>query len=847
MAEPTWPDVRRLLERCLDLPQDQRAAFLDAECADPALRREVEALLAAHTRPVAWLDRPPSEPPATAGHRIGKYTVIREIGRGGMGAVVWLAHDEVFGREVALKVVAETATSPQELERFERESKSAGKLTHPHIVKIYEEGRTDHSRFFAMEYVAGHDLAEEIRRQAENGRSRPILPPFAQSKYIPAVAALCADAAEALHHAHAAGIIHRDVKPRNLLLDREGRVFVADFGLARDSRFGSISQSEAILGTPYYMSPEQARVLDAGVIDNRTDVYSLGVVLYELLTLERPFDGRTRDEVRARIQREEAKPVQRVNRRVPADLAAICHGAMSKGLSTRYRTAGEMAQDLRRFLAHEGIVFRPPPWWRRAAGRVYRHRLALATVAAFVAFGLAVGWWVKHDSARQRLAETMAGLESLDPAALEMAPTPQLAAGYQALRSLEAAGYVGTEQDAAHLAALRQAYLELEQRMISEGRALSADPAAGAGQQWLSADDERILRGIMRLQNAALIFARPGLAQAVPANPFAPRLTVRVRDESERAMAGTVGYRMLDPVTGQADALVELGSLPVVMLAVPYGYLRLVATVDGAGVREFSRYFSRGDVETVIEHVVRSVDQSVAGMVAIDGGVLELHDAECPLSGINHRRLTIEPFLLDRYEVSNADYRRFLKVHPQVDPPAYWSQVAEGSPEDSLPVTMISWFEARAFAEWLGKRLPTHAEWAFAARGPEGRRFPWPNAVAGEYRGNTRQPLESALTLDRQIDAYLRRAQAVASHPDAATSSGLFHMLGNVAEWTESLAPEIHGGVFQPRFHTRIAIGDAWYAANWPAPRGDLTTISMCGPEKSHASHRIGFRCAKSR
>ncbi|HEX6811168.1 MAG TPA: bifunctional serine/threonine-protein kinase/formylglycine-generating enzyme family protein [Planctomycetota bacterium] len=752
-----------MLERCLDVPQDQRAAFLDAQCAsDPDLRREVESVLSAQSKLQGLVNRPPAAEETRVSHHIGKYTVIREIGRGGMGAVVWLARDEVFGREVALKIVTETASSAQELARFDRESKSAGKLTHAHIVKVYDEGRTDHSRFFAMEYIVGHDVALEIRRQDErNPDAPPILPPFAGPKYIPAVAALCADAAEALQHAHDAGIVHRDVKPRNLLLDREGRVFVADFGLARDSRFGSISQSETILGTPYYMSPEQARVVDAGFVDNRTDVYSLGVVLYELLTLQRPFDGKTSEEIRARIQREEAKPVQRVNHRVPADLAAICHGAMSKSLSVRYRSAGEMAQDLRRFLSHEGIVFRPPPWWRRAAARVQRHRRTLAIAAAFVVAVLTVGWWVKYDSARQRLVDMVTELQSLDP--------------------------------------------------------------------------------------AALIFERPALTDAVHANPLAPRLTVRVSDASGGVMAGKIGYRVIDPVTGQPGPMTELGQLPVVTHPVAYGYLRLVATIEGAGVREFSRYFLRGGVETLIEHVVRDGDQDVAEMVSIDGGVLELHDEDCPMSGINHQRLVIEPFLLDRYEVSNANWRLFLRARPQMAPPAYWSRITPGSPEDALPVTMISWFEAQAYAEWVGKRLPTHAEWAFAARGPEGRRYPWANAVPGEYRGNTRQPVSVGLSGVGQIDAYLQRAHGVRSDGDAATPSGLFHMLGNVAEWTESLAPEVHGGEFQPRFHTRIVIGEAWYAANWVGRPGDLTTISQGGPEKSHSCFWIGFRCAKSR
>jgi len=640
--------------------------------------------------------------------------------------------------------------------------------------------------------------------------------------------------------------VHRDVKPRNLLLDREGRVYISDFGLARDNRFGAISQNGAIMGTPYYMSPEQARVLSAAPVDHRTDVYSLGVVLYELLTLRRPFEGRTSDEVRARIQYDNPKPVHRLNARVPVDLATICHGAMEKDAGARYASAAAMAEDLRRFLSHERILFRPPPWWRRTVDGARRHWVGLAAVACLASVMGLTNWWAKREGARQHLAGLMAELSVLEPAALDGQTTPQLLDGYRTLRDLDAAGYVATESEATHLDALRRAFADLERRMIETGEALSGnkDKIATEG---LALADEQVLSGIIKLQSAALIFGRPDLMQRIPENPFKPRLTVTVRDGAGRDLAGKVGYRVIDPVTGQPSVFEKLGVLPIKALAVPYGYLRIVAMIDGIGIREFTRYFRRGGEEVVVEHVVRAEQQDVTRMIPIDGGVLELHDAGCPMSGINNRKLTIEPFLLDRYEVSNADYRKFLQAKPDAAVPLYWAQIAAGSEQDKLPVVMISWQDALAYAEWEGKRLPTHAEWAFAARGTEGRLFPWPNAVPGVYLGNTKQPYEAMMSYSRQVEAYLERASDVTSHPDAATASGLFHMLGNVAEWTESLQPELHAGVFQPRYYSRVVIGDPWYAASITNRPGNLATIETRGDSSGYACYWIGFRCARSR
>ncbi len=849
MAEPDWAEVRRVFEQALDLVAGERAAFITGACRDqPDLQREVEALLAAHARTARL--QPADDPGDPKPHlRLGKYRLLRELGRGGMGAIVWQAHDEAFDRVVALKVLAEgMATSTQEIERFERESQSAGKLVHPHIVRVYEDGRTEHTRWFAMELIDGHDLGTELRAQAAERLAdapAPILPPFAEAGYVRAVAALCADVAEALEFAHRHSVLHRDIKPRNLLLDRSGHVFVADFGLARDARFGTISQSDAILGTPHYMSPEQARVLAAPRVDHRTDIYSLGVVLYELLTLHRPFDGRSSEEIRARIQRDDPRPVRQLNRRVPADLAAICQGAMQKRIDARYPTAAALAADLRRFLAHESIVYRRPPLPLRLLHRAERHRPALLFSAALTVTAISSLWWATAAAAQHQRDELAATLRELDADHLDRTPTARLARAHATLRRLAADGVLLATDVDGHLAALQRAFAALEQQMIRDGRQLLAQAPAAAVSPTPEADDQQVLRGVALLQDVAIIFDRADLLASIPANPFAPRLSLTVRDRAGAPLSGAANYRLLDPITGQPGPLQPIGRLPLRDVPLRDGFLRLVLDVDGFGHRELTRYLNRGVWDYRVDAVVRADQSDPSGMVLIAAGTLDLHDEANPMSSINHRPIAIEPFLLDPHEVSNADWRRYLASNPALTPPPYWDRVQPGSVADELPVTFVSWHEALAYAEWAGKRLPTQAEWAFAARGPDGRLQPWPNATAGVYLGNTRQPVDRPATRQQQIDSYFAHAAAVTSSPDAATATGLFHMLGNVAEWTESLAPELHDGRFQPRFHRRIAIGDTWYAANWTPP-GDLTTIQTLGPETSYVRHTLGFRCARS-
>jgi tetratricopeptide (TPR) repeat protein len=282
--------------------------------------------------------------------QIGKFEILALRGQGSFGAV-YKAHDPELERPVALKVPRPgTLATAEQQERFLREARSAARLKHPHIVQVHEIGHDWDLPYIVSEYIDGLTLADLLTGG---------LPRF------PETAALVARIAEALDYAHQQKVIHRDVKPSNILLDRAGRPYVSDFGLARrDEGDQTLTLEGQILGTPAYMSPEQAAG-DQRQVDAHTDIYSLGVVLYELLTGELPFRGNTHLLLH-QVLHEEPRPVRSLNHRIPRDLETICLKAMAKVPARRYATAGEMADDLGRFLRGEPIRARRLNLWQRS-------------------------------------------------------------------------------------------------------------------------------------------------------------------------------------------------------------------------------------------------------------------------------------------------------------------------------------------------------------------------------------------------------------------------------------------------------------------------------------------------
>jgi serine/threonine protein kinase len=348
------------------------------------------------------------------------YEIIHEVGRGGMG-IVYEAVQRSLRRRVALKVLSIGATlDPRHLQRFRNEAQAAAQLQHPNIVPIFAVGCEQGVHYYAMRYIDGTTLAQLIRdsqnsdsevsevakhtvvarspdratesdRRSQDGRGDRTTTPRATTPVPTAydatdfarAATIGIQAAEALEHAHQMGVIHRDVKPANLLMDDNGQIWVADFGLARWPADHTITMSGDLLGTLRYMSPEQASAR-RGLVDHRTDVYSLGATLYELLTLQPVFQGEDRQELLHKILEDDPVPPSRLVRNIPRDLETILLKALSKQVQDRYATAQEFADDLRRFLNGQPIQARRPAIWERAGKWAGRHRSVVVSAAVLL-------------------------------------------------------------------------------------------------------------------------------------------------------------------------------------------------------------------------------------------------------------------------------------------------------------------------------------------------------------------------------------------------------------------------------------------------------------------------------
>ena len=275
----------------------------------------------------------PASFPSSDPIKIGRYRVIRLLGKGGFGRV-YLAHDDELDRAVAVKVPnIERIRAPEDLEAYLLEAKVLAKLEHPNIVPVYDAGRADDGLCYVVsKFLQGSDLKEKILQ----GR-----PPFQVS------AALVATVADALHYAHTKGLVHRDIKPANILLDERGKPCVADFGLAlRDEDFG---KGAGMAGTPVYMSPEQARG-EGHRVDGRSDIFSLGIVFFELLTGRRPFKSDSLADIVDQIKSADPRPPRQIDDAIPRELERICLKALAKRAADRYTTARDMAEDLHDFV-----------------------------------------------------------------------------------------------------------------------------------------------------------------------------------------------------------------------------------------------------------------------------------------------------------------------------------------------------------------------------------------------------------------------------------------------------------------------------------------------------------------
>ena len=395
MNAQRWQQVNELFHSAVECAPEERAAFLAEACrGDESLRREVKSLLASHERTENFIESPAFETApellisdragALIGELIGHYVIERLIGVGGMGEV-YLARDVQLGRKAALKLLPEHLTADEaQLSRFKIEARSASALNHPNILTVYEIGTAGNRQFIATEFIEGGTLRALVAEEKMN---------------LHAALEIAVQVASALAAAHEAGVVHRDIKPENIMLRPDGYAKVLDFGIAKLTEKGPASEnhelattatlqtrSGLVLGTARYMSPEQAR---GQKVDARSDIWSLGVVLYEMVGGIPPFVGETSSDCIASILTKEPPPLSGVLPDVPPKIEAIVQKALRKDKDERYQTTGEMLADLRSFKgelelagpARAGVIVRQTK--RHKRGVLIMLAMAILAAGAF--------------------------------------------------------------------------------------------------------------------------------------------------------------------------------------------------------------------------------------------------------------------------------------------------------------------------------------------------------------------------------------------------------------------------------------------------------------------------------
>jgi len=616
--------------------------------------------------------------------QLGDFRLNRRLGAGGMG-VVYQALQISLDRQVALKVLpCSLGSDTSAIERFHREARAAATLRHPNIVTIYAEGLEQGVCYIAMEMVQGEPLDRVIESLRTAGHDRghredaadATTPPASllhacrsEREYFDTAARLISEVAEALAYAHDEGIVHRDVKPSNLMLARNGRLVLLDFGVARICKERAMTLTGSFVGTPRYMSPEQIADGHDG-LDHRSDIYSLGVTLYELLTLRPLFDGQTRERVISQIlAREPARPRQ-IKRHIPVDLETICLKAIEKKPGQRYARASDMAEDLRRYLSGRVIKAKPPGAADRLCKLLRRRKLATVLSAGLVlALALAgnIAWnnyftrWAQQDAIAQidRLIQEdayFAALTLAERAERYVPDHPVLADRWQ---RLSREFMIATDPPDARV--FLSEYRDRKPRWKYLGRS----PIRNA----------RIPFGTYRWR-----VQKPG---------FATIEVVRTNDLPSSPLDGT------GPPPKQIDfTLRRLGEFSAEMVWIP------PSDLDQQGLYHGRRKIPSAPAFQIDKYEVTNGDFQE---FVFSGGYTD-------------RSYWQHEFVKDGKIVPWSEAIEVFRDQTGRPGPATWANGRYPRGKRKCPVGGISWYEAAAYARFRKKSLPTIFHWTLAAR-----------------------------------------------------------------------------------------------------------------------------------
>jgi serine/threonine protein kinase/formylglycine-generating enzyme required for sulfatase activity len=792
MSPEKWQEISKIFHIALEKKPAKRRAYLDEICGEDAeFRHEIEVLLIANDEKDSFIDSPKvglvnsGEPPSYKnGDRIGSFKIIELLGAGGMGEV-YLAKDLRLNRNVALKFL--TLMEENANKRFLREAQAAAALEHPHICTIHEIARENSREFIVMQYIEGETLSSLIKKG-------PL--PIAEAVDI------ALQVAEALTEAHFKGIVHRDIKPANIIVSANKQVKVLDFGLAKRVTF-DVSESESsfktllsspgmVLGTVSYMSPEQVR---GQAVDHRTDLWSLGMVIYEMLSGKTLFAGISPVEKLAAILYQ--RPEKHL--KIPPELDQVLEKSLEKDLDKRYQSAAQMMEDLR-YLKQE---------------LDFEEQLLVHVTSP-----------ANDKEINQKISQYLSEHPTLE---IKSFQPPKRSFGW---KNILVFGAIGSFLVFAGFYLWKYYKLNKTHENI-----IKAEKLATAEKNFeaydLAVEAEKFLP-----LDETLAKVLPTISDTLTVNsePAGARVYLRRYDKSsegkfpERELIGETPIKDLRIARGQYILQVE-----------KEGFAKFERTISGIIPRVGGSFIASPPLK--IETKLIESTKVPERMVFVPGSEYGLVN----WSRSTEKKVKLDDFFIDKYEVTNAEYKefilaggyvkmgfwkvpffkegkvitmdealKFLKDKTGLPGPRSWTNQSFPEGKANFPVTDITWYEAAAYAEFRGKKLPSVFQWEKSARDgafdPRYNAMPWGFIKQGETTDNR---------------ANFRGTGTVAADENEFGMSpfGALNMAGNVSEWNLNQSPQGF-----------VTSGGAW---------NDLVySFGDYGEYPGFfASNRIGFRC----
>jgi len=807
MEPDRWEQIERLYHAALERGLGARDAYLDQACAgDDDLRREVAELLAcdipsdsfiqSHAIEIAAraLAAEPhieaSTKPALsliAGSRIGAYRLLEPLGRGGMGEV-HLALDTRLGRKIAVKLLpAAFTTDADRVQRFAQEARAASALNHPNIITIHEIGEVKTAvgaaHYIVTEYVEGETLRQRMARAPQ------------QRIEAPEAIDIASQVAAALAAAHEAGIVHRDIKPENVMARRDGIVKVLDFGLAKltepvspviDSQAPppqrvTSTVSGVVMGTPRYMSPEQAR---GEKLDARTDIFSLGVMLYEMIAGRAPFAGTTPSEVIAAILRDAPPPLAECAPDAPQELEQIIGRMLRKDREERYQNTRDLLNDLKHIKqgletaqvatarTGEDATSHAKSTAEILIGEVKRHKRGVALALVVLLVGAAAFYYWRSANLKWARAQV--------PRIEELAQAERFFEAYDLALSVKK--YLPEEPTIARL-----------MRTMADDLSVSTEPPGAQVYLKRFAPDE--------------------------SGNFPPRQLVGATPLNHLQIARGA-YILYIEKEGYANLERTISGLPPRPGLIPRPPMRIEEKlIEAARVPDRMAYVPGGDYRLTswwrpTEERVRLDAYFIDKFEVTNREYKEFINA----GGYQKRQLWKYPFVKDGKSLTWEEAMLTFKDRTGLPGPRNWSSqdFPEGKAEH--PVTDVTWYEAAAYAAFRGKQLPTIFQWEKAARGAR--------AVSGAAQLMPWSYLAETETVDHRANFKGQGSMPVASLEFGMSPYGCYHMAGNVSEWC-----------FNERSSGFMTGGGSW-----------ADPAYMFGAYDSYpgfySSNELGFRCA---